>query len=380
MWRRLSVLLSVSLVLLLGLPRAASQQQPLSCPLPLNEGQTDLLQQVSWQIHRNGSPDVCGTTQDMMPVMTEILASMGLCEDLTKLQDKYWFEAFLTNVFHSQFQRDGDPALCGSQDDPSKDGAGFMGYCDMGPERTPPQPDSAKLVRTQQQSLPCRFFTREGVRLATLTQWTEWVQDMHLQHLQDCGQEHTCSAHTPLDMYAVPASRVFMFAPSQVGEIFRLDHVLDSTGNPLYMEVLSLEPRVFDIFHFFSEDEAQTLIDKALKETSKTHKLHRSTTGAVNGTVFSKRTSENAWDTHGKLAQIIKKRCMKALGFDDYHESQTDGLQILRYNLTTAYTPHMDYLDNSGTMSTANLTAFGLLLIGSHTVEISLPPHRQGPV
>lgn len=38
---------------------------------------------------------------------------------------------------------------------------------------------------------------------------------------------------------------------------------------------------------------------------------------------------------------------MSVLGFDEYYESHTDGLQVLRYNLTQAYIPHMDYLDNS---------------------------------
>lgn len=40
------------------------------------------------------------------------------------------------------------------------------------------------------------------------------------------------------------------------------------------------------------------------------------------------------------------RRCMSLLGFDEYIESQTDGLQVLRYNLTTAYIPHMDYLED----------------------------------
>jgi hypothetical protein len=31
---------------------------------------------------------------------------------------------------------------------------------------------------------------------------------------------------------------------------------------------------------------------------------------------------------------------------DEYIESHADGLQILRYNMSTAYTPHMDYLDD----------------------------------
>ena len=317
-----------------------------SCPLPLSEAQASLIQQMSLQIHRNGDPEVCGTVEDLVPIMTEFLAKMDLCHDLAKLEDKYWFETFLTNVLHYKFHREGDSTVCASPDDELGANRGLFGFCDMGPERTPPQPDSKKLIATQEGTLPCRFHTREGVRLASLSQFTDWIQTKKLEYMERCGAEETCAAATPVDIYAVQASRVFMFAPRQVGEIFRLDHVQDSTGNPLYMEVLSLEPRVFDIFHFFSEDEAQELIDKALKEKSSTHRLHRSTTGAVNGTVFSKRTSENAWDTHGRLAPIIKKRCMTVLGFDEYHESHTDGLQILRYNLTTAYTPHMDYLDN----------------------------------
>jgi len=37
---------------------------------------------------------------------------------------------------------------------------------------------------------------------------------------------------------------------------------------------------------------------------------------------------------------------MKVLGFDTYIESFTDGLQVLRYNKTTAYIPHMDWIDD----------------------------------
>ena len=35
-------------------------------------------------------------------------------------------------------------------------------------------------------------------------------------------------------------------------------------------------------------------------------------------------------------------------GFDEYEESLTDGLQILRYNKTTAYVPHLDWIDDYG--------------------------------
>jgi hypothetical protein len=41
------------------------------------------------------------------------------------------------------------------------------------------------------------------------------------------------------------------------------------------------------------------------------------------------------------------RRCFDVLGFDEYIESHADGLQILRYNLTKAYIPHMDWIDGN---------------------------------
>ena len=106
-----------------------------------------------------------------------------------------------------------------------------------------------------------------------------------------------------------------------------------------------MHPRVFEIHDFFSPIEADELIGKSEQETSATHKLHRSTTGSTDGQISSRRTSENAWDTHGKLALKIKRRCLSMLGMDEYWESHTDGLQILRYKNMQAYTTHPDYLD-----------------------------------
>ena len=63
---------------------------------------------------------------------------------------------------------------------------------------------------------------------------------------------------------------------------------------------------------------------------------------------LAKQTSENGFDTHGKEAQAVKHRCLDILGFDAYEESLTDGLQVLRYNQTTAYIPHLDWIDDYG--------------------------------
>ena len=283
----------------------AQEEQQGGCPLPLNSAQKSLLGETTFQLHYNGNPKTCGSVapQELPEFMSKMLVEMELCQDAsTSLSDKYLFETVLTNSFHYSFESQGDVGICASYDEEERKDEGFFGFCDMGPDRTPPQPDEDRLIPTIEETLPCRFYTREGVRISSLMQLVELLQTKKLEHLENCGKEETCAASTPLDIYAVPAGRVFMFAPSFVGEIFQLPHVQDATGNPLSMEVLSLEPRVFDIFNFFSEDEAQRLIDKALNEKSTTHGLHRSTTGAVNGAVFSKRTSENAWDTHGALA------------------------------------------------------------------------------
>ncbi|KAL7501048.1 hypothetical protein ACHAWT_009203 [Skeletonema menzelii] len=252
-------------------------------------------------------------------------------------------------------------------------------YCDMGIDKTPIQPDYKHLVRLAQvKSLPCTFHTREGVRVDSLSMLMELAREVKRtkKKTSDGGEEEeeegecsvgdddnnpTCTASSisttsknkndngvryELHLYAVSAGRVFMFAPKHVGEIFELPHVQGPEGLPVSLEVLSLSPRVFDIYNFFDRDESAKIVEKALKETTETHRMKRSTTGASGYHKNSKRTSENGFDTHGKEAQIVKRRCMHILGFDEYEESLTDGLQVLRYNKTTGYYPHLDWIDD----------------------------------
>jgi hypothetical protein len=247
-------------------------------------------------------------------------------------------------------------------------------YCDMGIDKTPIQPDHNDLVRVPYpaSSLPCHFHTREGVRVTSMSQLatlargassssptTTTTQGECKAGADEKEQTVTCSSsnsvhdarssYVPrkeLHLYAVPAGRVFMFAPKYVGEVFELPHVKGPAGLPVSLEVMSLRPRVFDIYNFFDRAESAAIVDKALKETSETHRMKRSSTGASGYNLNSKRTSENGFDTHGKEAMIVKHRCMDILGFDTYIESLTDGLQVLRYNLTTGYFPHMDWIDD----------------------------------
>jgi len=330
---------------------------------------------VSFALHRNGEPDPCGAvvaSASAAEAFREALGEMDLCErgEGAKQQrpqelDKYQLETLLTTMFANdeglrQQDADGGGApLCGSTDNATAASAGLRGFCDMGPERTVVQNDHDKLVLVppdpasdiEEGSLPCRFYTREGVRIDSLSALASLVDEARKSSSSsDCtggdakqqqqeGEEGTCgnnaspspSPSAVVHLYAVPAGRVFMFAPAYIGERFVLEHMKDDMvvgGKPLVLEVISVNPRVFELYDFFSIEEGNRIVERAVKETSKTHGLHRSTTGSVGGSVFNRRTSENAWDTSGPDAKAIKRRCMKFLGFDEYWESHTDGLQV----------------------------------------------------
>ena len=325
------------------------------------------LDEISFAVHRNGEPEACGIAAASLKAMGAALSTLedGCTRDL----DKYQVETLLTEFLSSALD------ACGSTDDQNAP-EGLSGYCDMGPDRTVIQSDHDSLIRVSAGSLPCRWFTREGLRISSLEQLADLAAKACDAPSMVCSDnDETCAApDTLIHIYGVPAGRVFMFAPAFVGEEFVLNHIQDSEGKTITLKVLSLEPRVFDIDNFFSVSESTKLIQKALGETSETHKFHRSTTGTTGASVFSKRTSENAWEyargdrksrqtvsckwvQPGLLTLAILQlnsllnvhlphysRCLSLLGFDDYEEALTDGLQILRYNLTTAYTVSRAFL------------------------------------
>jgi hypothetical protein len=60
------------------------------------------------------------------------------------------------------------------------------------------------------------------------------------------------------------------------------------------------------------------------------------------------------------LSLIILRRCFEVLGFDKYVESMADGLQVLRYNQTTAYVPHLDWIDDDHRQQEHNFDSAGI--------------------
>jgi hypothetical protein len=265
--------------------------------------QSGALDEISFAVHRNGDPESCGIAPSSLQAMFKALAAQQ--QDCKVPLDKYQVESFLTEFLANELVGGG----CGSTDDNDEDAieGGLLSYCDMGPEKTVIQKDHSQLVRVvSSDSLPCRWFTREGLRISSLEQLAELAENAARVE-QECVEEETCAARNTVHLFAVPAGRVFMFAPSFVGETFTLHHLQDATGKTVTLKVLSLSPRVFDIYNFFNQQESTALVEKALGETSETHKFHRSTTGTSGASVFSKRTSENAWDTHGATASIVKR-------------------------------------------------------------------------
>lgn len=140
----------------------------------------------------------------------------------------------------------------------------FKDFCDMGPEKTVILEDHDSLVPVPStRTLPCSYYTREGRRITSLSNLIEFAS----------------LSSAPLDVYAVAAGRLFQFAPGEVGETFDLSHLPHPQGKKMYLETMSVSPKVFEIKNFFVEEEADDLIERAIGSSSKTHGLKRSTTG-----------------------------------------------------------------------------------------------------
>jgi hypothetical protein len=339
LWYSLSVahiLLAVSL----WSTRAAANEAAI------DNNDNDWWNGVSIHIHLNGDPDPCGITQ---PV------TMKIADSWSTADNKYEMESRLTDGIASIVDK--DTSRCYELGDNDKS---IYNFCDRGPKLTPILLDHKDLVKTEQQTLPCRWYTREGLRISTLQQLQTMVEKARKtssspscanpQDAEDCNDDTQLQDEisAEIHLYAVPAGRVFIFAPAYVGEIFRLDHMklLPDLNKPIYLEVLSTRPKVFDILNVFTKEEADEVVQRALAETSPTHRIKRSTTGTTENSIFSRRTSENGFDTHGKVALALKKRIFEVLGYDEYWNGHDDGLQVLRYNTSQAYIQHDDYLSD----------------------------------
>lgn len=336
---------------------------------------------VSLELHLNGEASACVTTNPSITSLSQALrkevAKSEQFDSIDRNRDKYDFDLLLTSAIVNHLIED-KAHQCAPSDfyDESgqiaydNPGTAFLSFCDMGDDRTPRLFDHDQLLLMQdplsgRDEFACHFHTREGVRINSLEQFAQLAREAK-QKTMNCsidasnGDSVCIDSSGKLEIYAVQAGRVFMFAPKFVGEVFDLKHVIAPSGKPVSLEVLSLSPKVFDVKNFYADYEADAIVNKALTETSESHKMKRSSTGASGYNLNSRRTSENAFDTHSKMAMIVKKRCFEVLGFDQYVESMADGLQVLRYNLTTAYIPHLDWIDDDHRQQEHNFDSAGI--------------------
>jgi len=323
----------------------------------LTKEDEELLNNISLVMHRNGEPKECGRNN---PQEKSIYQSINMIMDLMKMEtneekqkvfeNKYSFESTLSAVSVHVLPSD---SCAGNNEELRQSCAnGIASYCDSGDDRTPELPDHKELrhisCATGKLSLPCHFHTREGRRITSMSMLLDLVKGQK-EGAKQCEEssEEQCKASSDgseLHLYAVPAGRVFMFAASHVGETFDLSHVgTNDDENTMSLEVLSLNPRIFEVKNFFTSDEADGIVDQLMSEGRTSHKLQRSTTGSdADKQENNRRTSESGFVTDG-TAMPIKERSFSLLGFDEYYESFADGLQVLRYNESKAYTPHHDY-------------------------------------
>eukprot|EP00616_Rhizochromulina_sp_CCMP1243_P003024 CAMPEP_0118962014 /NCGR_PEP_ID=MMETSP1173-20130426/499_1 /TAXON_ID=1034831 /ORGANISM="Rhizochromulina marina cf, Strain CCMP1243" /LENGTH=508 /DNA_ID=CAMNT_0006910229 /DNA_START=69 /DNA_END=1595 /DNA_ORIENTATION=+ len=169
---------------------------------------------------------------------------------------------------------------------------------------------------------------------------------------QSAGRITQCDQLQPnQSVWVVPPERWFVFPTGELGRTVELRRMRSprKEGHAITLETLSQSPRVFRLNNFLTDEESDELVANALADTDPVTSLQRSTTGAEHQVSFNKvRTSENAFDGSSRLARILKERAVDVLGMLPYDEEITDGLQVLRYNVSTAYISHHDYLDDNG--------------------------------
>lgn len=186
--------------------------------------------EISFAVHRNGETEHCASAPTSTALLRKALSLHSCQEDAL---NKYQVESFLTELLASSMVAPG----CGpvphfqANVQPKEEEmpqGNLLDFCDMGPDRTVIQKDHASLVPVSSGTLPCRFYTREGVRIASIQQLAELAANKTTtssEASQECvvgadGAEDcsvTSSDIGVVHLYAVPAGRMFMFAPSFVG-------------------------------------------------------------------------------------------------------------------------------------------------------------------
>jgi hypothetical protein len=141
---------------------------------------------------------------------------------------------------------------------------------------------------------------------------------------------------------AIPDKDWFIWPPVERGHkaVQSKEGCLDTFGNPIVIETMSLRPRVFKVENFIHDQEITAIMNYA-KELKRSEVFE----GEGRNEVQNVRTSTQMWVPFGRLAEAdqISSRIASCLGM--IPDSLAEDLQVLRYEHGQHYHSHMDFFD-----------------------------------
>ncbi|CAH0482317.1 unnamed protein product [Peronospora belbahrii] len=146
-------------------------------------------------------------------------------------------------------------------------------------------------------------------------------------------------------LYLVAPGLLFVWPFVELGHRVTVTSIASPTKEPIIIESISESPRTFRLHNFFSGEEADKLIKRALEIREPLNKLQPSSVGLLQSQhrKSSGRTSENAFDTVSDTSVAIQHRAFDLLSLGEFKQDMCDGIQLLRYQQKQAYTVHSDY-------------------------------------
>ena len=170
------------------------------------------------------------------------------------------------------------------------------------------------------------------------------IQMCSIHDLLESGYTSVTSPGT-LRMFLVHASDYWFWPGLYVGHVARAAHILSPTsGKPVEIETLALEPRLFVIRDFVSLAEAGRIISTANSSLARSQVLDTDGDGSSESAVSTVRTSSQTWlgwwwwNAMGSVRTRIEK-------LTSISDQNGERLQVIRYTKDQHYHAHHDYFD-----------------------------------
>jgi prolyl 4-hydroxylase len=152
--------------------------------------------------------------------------------------------------------------------------------------------------------------------------------------------DNSWDSRAAADVWVVPSTVHFVWPTVRTGHVTRTELRDEITGadagHASVITTLSMRPQVFRISQFMLEHECEAIIERNKP------RIKPSEVGLVGRAGDRTRTSTNAWDTSSPTARDVIGRAFRLLKIDAQRKLE-DGLQVLHYDKTQWYKPHVDY-------------------------------------